>query len=132
MFIWDFILGDVMNQFIKWVYGQVVGFLAAFFALMLSFMTLYPKGWQQHSFVALCGVGGQAMLKLLELHPQIPRPVLCLDNDEAGQKATARLTAALGEKGYSTSVLLPQGKDWNEDVLAAERRTVQPAQMKMA
>lgn len=34
MFIWDFILGDVMDQVIEWMYGQVVGFLADFFAQM--------------------------------------------------------------------------------------------------
>ncbi|MEG1426675.1 MAG: DUF6045 family protein [Oscillospiraceae bacterium] len=34
MFIWDFILGDVMDQVVEWVYGQVVGFLADFFAQM--------------------------------------------------------------------------------------------------
>lgn len=28
---------------------------------MLSFLTLYPDRWQEHSYVALCGTGGQAM-----------------------------------------------------------------------
>jgi len=27
MFIWDFLLGDVMDQIIDWFYGQLVGFL---------------------------------------------------------------------------------------------------------
>ncbi len=31
MFIWDFVLGTVMDQIIEWLYGQVVGFLADFF-----------------------------------------------------------------------------------------------------
>ena len=30
MFIWDFVLGTVMDQIIEWLYGQVVGFLADF------------------------------------------------------------------------------------------------------
>ena len=34
MFIWDFVLGTVMDQIIEWLYGQVVGFLADFFAQM--------------------------------------------------------------------------------------------------
>lgn len=34
MFIWDFLLGTVMDQFIDWIYGQVVGFLGDFFAQM--------------------------------------------------------------------------------------------------
>ena len=37
MFIWDFVLGTVMDQIIEWLYGQVVGFLADFFAQMMSF-----------------------------------------------------------------------------------------------
>ncbi|WP_396327241.1 conjugal transfer protein TrbL family protein [Hydrogenoanaerobacterium sp.] len=32
MFIWDFLLGDVMDQLIDWVYGQMVGFLGNFFS----------------------------------------------------------------------------------------------------
>lgn len=34
MFIWDFLLGDVMDQIIDWVYSQIVGFLGDFFAQM--------------------------------------------------------------------------------------------------
>ena len=32
MFIWDFLLGSVMDQIIDWAYGQVVGFFGDFFA----------------------------------------------------------------------------------------------------
>ncbi|MEG1756645.1 MAG: DUF6045 family protein [Clostridia bacterium] len=34
MFIWDFLLGNVMDPFIEWIFSQVVGFLADFFAQM--------------------------------------------------------------------------------------------------
>ena len=34
---------------------------------LLSFLTLYPEGWQEHSYVALCGTGGQAIHWMLEL-----------------------------------------------------------------
>ncbi|MGL4791916.1 MAG: conjugal transfer protein TrbL family protein, partial [Anaerotignaceae bacterium] len=34
LFIWDFILGDVMDQLIDWLYGNIVGFLGDFFAQM--------------------------------------------------------------------------------------------------
>lgn len=30
MFIWDFVLGDIMDQFIDWVYAQLVGFFGNF------------------------------------------------------------------------------------------------------
>ena len=48
MFIWDFILGDVMDQMIEWAYGQVVGFLADFFAQMGNMgVELFAMSWVQ-------------------------------------------------------------------------------------
>lgn len=86
---------------------------------LLSFLTLYPKNWQQHSYVALCGVGEQAMLRMLEQNPEIQRPILCLDHDSAGIEATGRLKEILAERGYAeTAVLQSVHKDWNEDVKA--------------
>ncbi len=44
MFIWDFLLGTVMDQFIDWTYGQVIGFLGDFFAQMGNMgVDLIPK-----------------------------------------------------------------------------------------
>ena len=86
---------------------------------LLSFLTLYPKDWQQHSYVALCGVGEQAMLWMLEQAPEFRRPILCLDHDAAGIEATGRLKEILAERGYAeTAVLQSIHKDWNEDVKA--------------
>lgn len=86
---------------------------------LLSFLTLYPKNWQRHSYVALCGVGEQAMLWMLEQTPSLRRPILCLDHDPAGIEANGRLTEILAEKGYKeTAVLRSVYKDWNEDVKA--------------
>lgn len=86
---------------------------------LLSFLTLYPKDWQKHSYVALCGVGEQAMLWMLEQAPEIRRPILCLDHDAAGIEATGRLKETLAERGYAeTAVLQSIHKDWNEDVKA--------------
>ena len=33
---------------------------------LLSYISLYPEGWKENSYVALCGVSGQAMMKRLE------------------------------------------------------------------
>lgn len=86
---------------------------------LLSFLTLYPKDWQRHSYVALCGVGEQAMLWMLEQNPEMRRPILCLDHDSAGIEATGRLKEILAERGYvETAVLQSIHKDWNEDVKA--------------
>lgn len=84
---------------------------------MLSFITLYPKDWQKHSYVTLCGVAEHALLQLLEENPQVKKISLCLDNDKAGFKARERLTDILAEKGYGEVFsLLPRQKDWNEDI----------------
>lgn len=48
LFIWDFILGDVMDQLIDWVYGQVIGFLGGFFAQMGNMgIELFEMTWVQ-------------------------------------------------------------------------------------
>jgi len=85
---------------------------------MLSFLTMYPDRWQKHSHVALCGVSPQAMMWMLEQNPQIGEVALCLDNDAAGIEATKRLTEALKQAGYNNvSCLLPEYKDWNEQLV---------------
>ena len=91
---------------------------------MLSFITLHPEEWQEHSYVALCGVSGHALLWMLEQIPALQQVTLCLDNDEAGIKASQRLTETLQVKGYGqVGVLLPQGKDWNNDLVAQQSQT---------
>lgn len=82
---------------------------------LLSFLTLYPSGWQRHSFVALDGVAEHAMLQTLEQHPELQQVFLCLDHDAAGIEACGRLTDILRGKGYTDIYRLsPELKDWNE------------------
>jgi DNA primase len=96
---------------------------------LLSFVTLNPQNWRQHSSVALCGVSEHAMLKQLELNPQLRSVTLCLDHDEAGIEATGRLTELLRERGYSDiNVLRSQFKDWNEDLKAIHNLEPLPAE----
>lgn len=89
---------------------------------MLSFITLYPENWQTHSYVALCGTGGQAMLWMLEQNPGIRNVALCLDNDKAGQIAAKRLADELQGAGYNCGILLPINKDWNDDLCAVREQ----------
>lgn len=87
---------------------------------MLSYISLNKEDWQHHSYVALCGVSEQAMLKLLELHPHLQKVVLCVDHDERGIEALGRLTEILTENGYSQiESQLSEYKDWNEDIKAS-------------
>ena len=96
---------------------------------LLSFLTLYQKDWQVHSYAALCGTSEHAMLWMLEQNPQIRNVLLCLDHDEAGIEASGRLTEILQGHGYSCiSVLQPENKDWNEDLKAAHGLPALPAE----
>ena len=95
---------------------------------MLSFISLYPDDWTSHSYVALCGTGGQAMLWMLEQNPMLLSISLCLDNDEAGMKATQRLTDQLTERGYNwVGSYVPEHKDWSEDLVAQFEQEQKPA-----
>jgi len=90
----------------------------------LSFISLYQKDWQQHSYLALCGVSSDALMHQLSANGNLKEVVLCLDNDDAGHAATERLSKALTDKGYSVSTLMPEDKDWNLDLQNSQRQEV--------
>ena len=89
---------------------------------MLSFISLYQKDWQQHSYVALCGVSDEALMHQLSARDNLREVVLCLDNDQAGQQATERISQTLQEKGYCVASLLPADKDWSQDLANLHRQ----------
>ena len=62
---------------------------------LLSYISLHPEEWQDHTYVALCGVSAAPIHRLLEAQPQLEEVILCLDNDEAGHKAARRIAAEL-------------------------------------
>ena len=95
---------------------------------LLSFLTLYPDEWAANSYVALYGVGDQAMLWMLEQNPRLKTVFLCLDHDPAGIEAAGKLSEALEAKGCHAERLLPVNKDWNEDLKAAHGMEAQPAE----
>ena len=86
---------------------------------MLAYITLYPDGWQDHSYVALCSVADRALTHRLEVNPNLRKVFLCLDNDAAGRTAAERMKESLSERGYEVEILLPTSKDWDEDLKAA-------------
>lgn len=85
---------------------------------MLSFITIYQKDWQFHSYISLCGLSEQAMLKILETNPHIDHVVLCLDHDKAGIEASEKFYDILTHKKIGCGKLMPEYKDWNEDLKA--------------
>jgi len=87
---------------------------------MLSYISMNPHQWQEHSYVACCGTSIQPVLQMLEQAPQLDTVLLCLDNDEAGHQASRRMREQLDVR-YSVERLIPENKDWNDDLtLSAE------------
>lgn len=92
---------------------------------MMSFLTLYPQDWQQHSYIAMNGVYENAVLTASKNHSNLSEIVLCVDNDEGGIEAVDRLRDILHENGYpDVKRLAPEFKDWNECLKA--RNGVEP------
>ena len=85
---------------------------------LLSHITLYPYGWQEHSYVACCGLSIQPVLERLRQNPKLNMVYLCLDNDEAGEDACENMMEVLEEMDVDVERLRPQGKDWNDDLCA--------------
>lgn len=84
---------------------------------MLSYISMNKDGWQKHSYAACCGVGERVALQMINDNPNITMVCLCLDNDDAGQTATKRIADKLFTQGIQAEILVPNHKDWNEDLL---------------
>lgn len=86
----------------------------------LSFLTLYPKDWQKHSYIVLNGVAEHAMLQMLCDYPQIDTVSFCLDYDPAGIENSYRLAEIVKEQYPKIKLerLMSVNKDWNEDLKA--------------
>ena len=80
---------------------------------LLSFLCLFKKDWQKHSYLSLGGVGEKALLRFLSDRPSVKTIYLCLDSDEAGNEACSRI-AKLTPEGLTVHRLVPLFKDWNE------------------
>ena len=83
---------------------------------MLSFITLNKNNWQEHSYLALCGVSPSALIKQLDLNPNINKLFLCLDYDIKGDEATDRIIEFLQDRKLDIEVIKPRFKDFNEDI----------------
>lgn len=84
---------------------------------MLSFITLYKKDWQKHSYIAMNGVYESAVLEALKRHSNLDKVILCTDNDVGGIDAAERLRDILCENGHANIFrIIPRNKDFNEDL----------------
>ena len=91
---------------------------------MLSYISMNPRQWQEHSYVACCGTSPLPVMQMLKPETQIV--YLCLDNDDAGHRASERMAEQLHERGVMTERLVPELKDWNEDLLYGQKEELAP------
>lgn len=86
---------------------------------LLSYLTLHPEGWQEHSYVSCCGTSAIPVLKTLERMKDASEVFLCLDNDKGGHQASFRMAEQIAEQfGIASDRLIPTRKDWNDDLCA--------------
>lgn len=99
---------------------------------MLSYISLHLEGWQNHTYVALCGVSAAPIHHLLETQPQLEEVTLCLDDDEAGHSAARRIASELlNEWNVTVSAEFPTLKDWNDELLANHQEESESMTMSM-
>ena len=99
---------------------------------LLSYISLHPEGWQDHSYVALCGVSAAPIHHLLETQPQLQDVTLCLDNDKAGHNAARRIAGELlREWNVTVSAEFSTLKDWNDELLANHQEESESMTMTM-
>ena len=91
---------------------------------MLAYISIHPDNWQTHSYVACCCTSPQPGLQMLK--PDTKMVYLCLDNDDAGHAASKRMAELLHERGVDTKRLVPELKDWNEDLLHTQKEELAP------
>ena len=96
---------------------------------LLSYISLFPEGWQEHNYVACCGTSSIPVLEMLRQLPQLRQVYLCLDNDAAGHAASERMAALLEEHGLNAARLVPQQKDWNDDLKAEQENKMERSEL---
>lgn len=90
---------------------------------MLSYITMNKENWQESSYVCLGGVAIDALKNILSTNEQISKVYMCVDRDDAGDKTVKRIGDELNEMGYEWERILPENKDWNEDLTAGSEQT---------
>lgn len=90
---------------------------------MLSYITMNKENWQESSYVCLGGVAIDALKNVLNTNEQISKVYMCVDRDDAGDKTVKRIGDELNEMGYEWERILPENKDWNEDLTVGSEQT---------
>ena len=96
---------------------------------MLAYISMHKKGWDRHSYVALCSTADRAVIQMLKDNPSLKTVYLCLDNDSAGLLGCTRIAESIHGLGdYTIWRVPPNFKDWDEDLKALNGREALPAE----
>ena len=97
---------------------------------LMSYLSLHPENWRENSYAAACSVSDRVLFQMLEDNSNISQVCICFDNDEPGQSAARRIDDKLFTMGIKSQILVPNQKDWNEDLvcLKAESEVMEPCQ----
>lgn len=96
---------------------------------MLAYISMHKKGWDKHSYVALCSTADRAVIQMLKDNPNLKTIYLCLDNDSAGLLGCKRIAESIHVLGdYTIWRVPPNFKDWDEDLKALNGREALPAE----
>ena len=96
---------------------------------MLAYISMHKKGWDKHSYVALCSTADRAVIQMLKDNPSLKTVYLCLDNDSAGLLGCKRIAESIHGLGdYTIWRVPPNFKDWDEDLKALNGRVAIPAE----
>lgn len=92
---------------------------------LLSFMSLFKneEGIMEDGFVALGGIGRQALKRYLGENRYIEKIRICTDNDDAGNQAVELIKKEFGEK-YKIVRRKPHHKDFNEDLIYVREKHI--------
>lgn len=92
---------------------------------MLSFISMHKKAWKKHSYAASCSVSDRVLFQCLKDNSNIQFVYLCFDNDNPGQEANKRIQNKLNELNIKSKILVPNHKDWNEDLIFSKESEVE-------
>lgn len=87
-----------------------------------SMIKIQGCNYKEHNRVSLGGVADVKLEQFLKDNPNVKIIVSCLDNDEAGNKATSQIKEKYTPKGYIVKRILPRNKDFNDDLIALHEK----------
>lgn len=81
----------------------------------------WQEDWKNNSYAASCSISDRVLFQCLKDYPHITEVYIAYDSDIYGQRAAKRTKAKLDNLGgYESHILMPENKDWNEDLNSEE------------